>query len=208
MGAVDNVNLYLITDDERNGGRPVEEIVEKAAAAGVRLVQYRPYMIADDDYITNAIRLRRITRKYNCMLLLNGRPDIAVQVGAEGVHIGKATMALPAARRRLFDGGIIGYSAHDPAEALKAEKDGADFITYSPVYKTASSSAPRTPVGVDEVKKVADQLSIPVFPLGGIGPAQAAELNAAGLTRAAVVSAITESDDVADAVTKLIEALK
>ena len=151
MGIVDNVSLYLITDDKRSAGRPVEEIVEEAVAGGVRLVQYRPWMISDIDYVTKAMALRRITRKAGCILLLNARPNVALQVGADGVHVGHASMAIPAARRRLIDVGIIGYSAHSPEEAKKAEEDGADFITYSPIFETTSSSKPRPTLGVDAV---------------------------------------------------------
>lgn len=208
MGAVDHVNLYLITDDDRNGGRPLEEIVGQAVEAGVKMVQYRPKMMPDGDILTNAIKLRRITRKHNCMLLINGRPIIAVQVGAEGVHIGKTTMAVPAARRRLFDGGVIGFSAHSLEEAKKAEEDGADFVTFSPVFETASTSDPRPPTGIEEAKKVADALSIPVFPLGGITLENAAGLKAAGFNRAAVVSAVTESPDAQAAASKLLDTLK
>jgi len=207
MGVVDHIKLYLITDDGRSRGRDVEEVVEAAVAGGVKMVQYRPLGLSDVDFALKAARLRRITRKAGVFFLINGRPDIALQVGADGVHIGKKSMDIPAARRRLIDSGIVGFSAHSLEEAMKAQEDGADFVTFSPVFPTYSSSDPRPVVGVDALKDLSGKLSIPVFPLGGIGLENIEQIGAAGLRRAAVVSAITEAADIKKAAEDLLAAI-
>jgi len=207
MGLVDNISLYLITDDLRSRERPVEEVVKAALAGGVKMIQYRPWRIADDDYTLMGMRLRGLTREAGCFLFLNARPKIALMAGADGVHVSKKSVSVPAARRRMFDTAIVGFSAHSLEEALEAEEQGADFITFSPVFPTTSSSDPRPATGIDPLLEVIEKLSIPVFPLGGIGIEQVKELKAAGVKRAAVVSAITESEDIEKATRELLEAL-
>jgi len=125
------------------------------------------------------------------------------------VHIGKNDIPIADARKLLGPERLIGYSAHEPGEAARAQADSADFITYSPVFPTTSHSKPRAVLGVDKLKEDISRakINIPVFPLGGIGLEQIALLRTAGFHRAAVVTAITEAPDVERAARDIIAAL-
>jgi thiamine-phosphate pyrophosphorylase len=206
---LDEIRLYLITDDRRSGGRPVEEVVSAAVMGGVRLAQYRPDMLPDEEFLSNARALRRIAARAGCALLINDRADIALLSGADGVHLGRGDISIPDARELLGPGRIIGYSAHEPDEAAAAQAAGADFITYSPIFPTTSNSKPREPVGIGKLREMMEKMKIriPVFPLGGIGLEQAGLLVAAGIRRAAVVAAISGAPDMEQAARSLISAM-
>jgi thiamine-phosphate pyrophosphorylase len=174
------------------------------------MIQYRPDAVSDAAFLEKAKALREITRPVGCLLLINDRADIALLADADGVHLGKGDVPVAEARRLLGQGRIVGYSAHEPDEAARAEESGADFITYSPIFPTTSHSLPRDVVGVEKLNEVVEKqrLRIPVFPLGGIGLAQIKMLRSAGIRRAAVVTAITEAEDMAAAAAGLIAELQ
>ncbi len=180
-----------------------------AVRGGVRLIQYRPDALTDAEFLERAKALVDITRPAGCKLLLNDRADIAYLSGAGGVHLGRGDLPVAEARRLLGPGAIIGYSAHEPAEAARVQAEGADFITYSPIFPTTSHSKKRDLVGVDGLKAVVEEqrIEIPVYALGGVGLEQVRILRAAGIRRAAVVTAVTEADDMAAAAARLIEEL-
>lgn len=212
MGNTEDTALYLITDDRRSAGRPVEEVVAAAVRGGVRMVQYRPVRLPDAEFSEKARALRRITAAAGCRLLINGRIDIALLAGADGVHLGKLGKGdIPVAEARALLGPdrIIGYSAHEPEEAAEVQAAGADFITYSPIFPTTSDSRPRPAVGVERLREIVETLGlrIPVFPLGGIDLGRIGQLVSAGFRRAAVVTAITEAPDMEAAARRLIAAL-
>jgi len=202
-------SLYFITDDRRSMGRSAAETLAAAVAGGVKLAQYRPSGLSDAEFLRSARALADIAGSAGCALLLNDRADIALAAGAAGVHLGRNDIPIPDARRILGARALIGYSAHDPAEAAAAQRAGADFITYSPIFPTTSHSLPRPAVGARGLRDIIDsaRLTIPVFALGGVGLEQIPELKAAGVRRAAVVTAITEQPDMALAVSCLIAAL-
>ncbi len=204
-----NISLYLITDDRRSNGRPVFDVVAAAVKGGARLVQYRPAGIDDASLLKNARLLRDITLSAGCRLLISDRADIAILSGADGVHIGKNDIPIADARKLLGTDRLIGYSAHEPDEAARAQAAGADFITYSPVFPTTSHSKPRALLGVDMLKEniYRAKISIPVFPLGGIGLEQIEVLKTSGFHRAAVVTAVTEAPDVEQATRDILAAL-
>ncbi len=195
---ISDVTLYLITDDKRSAGRDVLDIAAAAVRGGVQCLQFRPWKRSDEEYENTARALREITASHGCLLLLNRRVDIARKIGADGVQIGAGcgnTSKIRADAREL----IVVYSAHSLREALDAQQAGVDAVTISPLFPTTSSSLPRPPIGIEGAITVANALTIPAFPLGGIDLDRAAALTLAGIRRAAVVSAITESPDVTHA---------
>jgi thiamine-phosphate pyrophosphorylase len=202
-------SLYFITDDRRSMGRSAEETLAAAVAGGVKLAQYRPAGVSDAEFLRAAREMAAVAASAGCALLLNDRADIALASGAAGVHLGRNDIPISDARRILGPLAIIGYSAHDPEEAAAAQRASADFITYSPIFPTTSHSLPRPAVGARGLRDIIDsaRLTIPVFALGGVGLEQINELKAAGIRRAAVVTAITEQPDMTLAASRLIAAL-
>lgn len=194
--------VTLITDRHRSRGRPVEEIVAAAAAGGVERVQIREKDLPTRELVALVRAVRRAAG--GARLLVNDRIDVALATGADGVHLGKSTLPVAAARR-LAPELEIGYSAHGLEEALAAEREGASFVTFSPVYATRSEgSRGAPPQGIAALRNVCRALRIPVLALGGVTAPRVPELLAAGAGGVAVVSAISEADDVEAAAREIV----
>ena len=183
-------NLYLITDRGVTGERDLLAVVAEALAGGVPAVQLREKALSSRDYFDLARELRGLTARYHTRLLINDRVDIALAVGADGVHLPESGMPVGAARKLLGPRRLIGVSCHSQEKAAAAAEQGADFITYGPVYETPSKAAYGAPVGITSLAGVVRSLSLPVFALGGITRDRVPELLAAGIHRVALISAI------------------
>ena len=164
---ITDFRLYLITDRHQSGDRELTEVVHEALAAGVKAVQLREKNLSGAELYRLAVKLRRMTSEFDARLIINDRLDIALASGADGVHLGVNSMPVDTVRHMLGTSKIIGYSAHSIDEALRAQADGADFVTYSPVYYTPSKAALGKPCGVRELADAVSALEIPVIALGG-----------------------------------------
>jgi thiamine-phosphate pyrophosphorylase len=182
--------LYLITDRMQTAGRGLPAVVAASLRGGLRAVQLREKDLTAGQLFEHAVELRQLTRDYGAKLLINDRIDVALAVDADGVHLGKAGLPVLEARRILGGERLIGYSAHSEVEALQAQHDGADFITFGPVYHTPSKAQYGQPLGLDALAGAARVVSIPVFALGGVKHASVAEVMSAGAHGIAMISAI------------------
>ncbi len=196
MNIVD-FNLYLITDRKLIARHSsLITAVEDALKAGLRAVQLREKDLPIRELLELAYRLREVTAQYRALLFINERVDVAMCVEADGVHLGRAGIPVGAARkivgRRLF----IGASTHDPEEARTAEREGADFITFGPVYDTPSKRKYGEPVGIGALHLVSEQVSLPVFGIGGISPGRVKEVMNAGARGIALISGILGEADI------------
>lgn len=189
MSRVD-FSLYLITDRHQTSGRDLPAVVEAALAGGVRAVQLREKDLTPRELLVIARTMRELTGRYGAKLIINDRADIALAAGADGVHLGEASIPAAAARRILGPDRLIGVSCHDTEGALAAETSGADFITFGPVYPTPSKATYGPPVGVERLSETAELLRIPVFALGGIKRENTSEVMATGAAGVALISAI------------------
>lgn len=201
-------SLYLITDRHHCGVRTVTEVVREALEGGVRAVQLREKDLSTAELYRLARELRRLTSDFDALLIINDRLDIALAVEADGVHLGVNSLPLPAARRLLGGGKIIGYSAHAIDEALRAQGDGADFVTFSPVYPTPSKASYGEPCGVKLLAEAASALEIPVIALGGISQANITEALSANIDGIAVISAILAAVDPRAAAVSLLKKIE
>jgi thiamine-phosphate pyrophosphorylase len=198
MGTEVDFRVYLITDRKlltRSPEFPVQSArllaaVEDALKAGITAVQLREKDLPVRELLELAYRTREVTARYEAMLFINERVDIAICVEADGVHLGQAGIPVQAARRiagrRLF----IGASTHNLEEALTAEREGADFITFGPVYDTPSKRTYGEPVGIGALQTVSEKVSLPVFGIGGISSARVKEVRNAGARGIALISGI------------------
>jgi len=200
--------FYLITDRTlAERGRGLEHVLERAVEAGVKGVLLREKDLPDGELMSLALRVRDLTARHGVKLLISGRPDIAVSVGADGVHLG-AGMSTADARRVVGDMRYVAVSTHSLTEAKEAEDAGADFITFGPVYYTASKAVYGPPTGVDALREVCGALHIPVFALGGITTENAMEAMHSGAYGLAVISAVIGADDPAAAVRGIINSIR
>ena len=183
--------LYLITD--RHQVHPHHDLLSAVAAAlqgGVQAVQLREKDLPAAELFKLGTQLRQLTRRYQAKLLINDRIDIAQAVDADGVHLTEQSLSVTEARRLLGPDKLIAASTHSLERALQAEREGADFVTFSPVYYTASKAAYGAPQGLDKLQEICAQTTIPVFALGGITPQRITEVRKAGAAGVALISAI------------------
>ena len=196
-------SIYLVTDEACLHGRPLLECVEEALAAGVTLVQYRAKAADGGVLYAEACKLKELCDKYNVPLIINDRLDIALAVGAAGVHLGQDDLPCAVARRLLGEDFIIGVSAHNPAEAVQAVSEGADYLGCGAVFGTATKHDVAK-LGLENLRAIRKAVAVPMVGIGGITADNYAEVLATGADGAAVVSGILAQDDISAVVKKLV----
>jgi len=196
--------VYVITDVELMPGRTHAQIAEAALAGGAKIIQIRDKNAGDRDFYEDALELRKLTSDAGAMLAVNDRVDVAAAVGADMVNVGQTDLPMSAARKVLGDNVIIGVSADNEEQALQAQKDGADYVGFGPVFPTETKVDTGPVSGLETLKRVCGEVSIPVVAIGGIGTDNIASVAAAGAACAAVVSAVVCAEDMAEAASELI----
>lgn len=187
--------LYAITGEEFHPGRDLIDVMEEAILGGVDIIQLRDKTSSRTDKLRKAKALRTLTRMYDVIFIVNDDVDLALEVEADGVHLGQGDMPLLEARKLLGDR-IIGISTHALAEALAAQEQGADYIGVGPVYPTKTKADVVAPVTLSYVQEVANHISIPFVAIGGIKLHNVDEVIRAGATRICAVSEIVGAADV------------
>ena len=203
MKPVIDYSIYLVTDEACLHGRPLLECVEEALAAGVTLVQYRAKAEDGGVLYAEACKLKELCDKYNVPLIINDRLDIALAVGAAGVHLGQDDLPCAVARRLLGEDFIIGVSAHNPAEAVQAVSEGADYLGCGAVFGTATKHDVAK-LGLENLRAIRKAVAVPMVGIGGITADNYAEVLATGADGAAIVSGILAQDDIGAVVKKLV----
>ena len=203
MKPVVDYSIYLVTDEACLHGRPLLECVEEALAAGVTLVQYRAKAADGGVLYAEACRLKELCDKYNVPLIINDRLDIALAVGAAGVHLGQDDLPCAVARRLVGEDFIIGVSAHNPAEAVQAVSEGADYLGCGAVFGTATKHDVAK-LGLENLRAIRKAVAVPMVGIGGITADNYAEVLATGADGAAIVSGILAQDDIGAVVKKLV----
>ncbi len=195
--------LCLITDTHTN----LLNIVSSALKEGVKMIQYRSKEENDLTKLSQAKELAAICKKYNSLLIINDRIDIALAVNADGVHLGQEDFSFNDAKRLLGDEKILGISTHSLDQAQKAQQEGWDYIGLGPIFN--SKSKPHiTPLGLKILKQVSSTIQLPVFAIGGIDDLNSSKVIEHGSQRIAVINAIINSNDAATASRKLLNCLK
>ncbi len=171
-------------------------------------MQLREKDLAPDDLLPLAVEMRLLTQTYGARLLINGHLDIARAVDADGVHLGGEAGNVAEARRRLGPDKLLGVSTHHVDEIAMAASDGADFVTFGPVWFTASKARYGEPVGIDRLRDACTRAPLPVFALGGVTAERVGDLHGAGCRNAACIGAILQAADPTAAAENFIRQLK
>jgi thiamine-phosphate pyrophosphorylase len=188
-------NLYLITDRNGCAGRAVVTVVEEALKGGAKAVQLREKDLPSRELFELAEEMRCLTLRYGAKLFINDRIDIAMAVGADGVHLGERGIPIPQARKLMGMEKMIGVSCHGLESAVAARDMGADFITCGPVFFTPSKAAYGKPLGTTVLSEVTELVRLPVFAIGGINRSTARDVISAGARGIALISAILAAND-------------
>ncbi|WP_418596886.1 thiamine phosphate synthase [Phascolarctobacterium succinatutens] len=195
MKAQPDYSIYLVTDDGCLQGRALIDCVREALEGGVTLVQYRAKTASSAEMYAEALQLKALCDSFNVPLIINDRLDIAMAVGAAGVHLGQDDLPCAAARKLLGEDYIIGVSAHNPAEAKTALQSGADYLGCGAVFGTATKADVKK-LGTDGLAAICKAKGLPVVGIGGVTADNYREVRAAGADGAAIVSGILAQPDI------------
>ncbi len=191
--------FYFITDAQLSRAGIFND-VKSAIAAGVEVVQYRNKSLSTKMMFEQALILRKLCRKIT--FLINDHVDLALAVGADGVHLGQDDLSFKAARELLGKNKIIGLTVHSLSQAQDAEKIGANYLGVSPIFGTKTKSDAGKPVGCALIKSIKQKVSLPIIAIGGINLSNAREVISAGADGLAVISAVITKPDVKNEIKK------
>ena len=192
------LKVYLVTDNNLLNGRDFFEVVERSLEGGVTMVQLREKNVTSREFYEKALLLKKITDKYKVPLIINDRVDIAMAIGADGVHVGQKDIHAFAVRKMVGEKMIIGVTANTVDLAMDAEKDGADYIGAGAVFKTSTKLDAKT-LSKEDLKAITDSVKIPVVAIGGISNENIESLHGCGISGVAVSSGIMSGDSFANA---------
>ncbi|MBM3469889.1 MAG: thiamine phosphate synthase [Armatimonadetes bacterium] len=201
-------SVYVIADRAFGRGRLLEDLVTAAVTGGATMVQLREKVWSAGRVVEAGRRLLEITRRAGAPLIVNDRVDIALAVGADGVHLGPDDLPVADARRLLGPEKIIGASAATVEEALMAQAEGADYVGVGSIFPTSSKPDAGEAIGVEPLTRIRAAVGIAVVAIGGITYDNAAQAIRAGADGVAVISAVVGADDVAGATRRLLEAVR
>ena len=194
--------LYAVTDRSWLGCESLSFQVEKILEGGVTFVQHREKMLREDRFLEEARTLKGVCEKFGVPFVINDNVDIAIASGAHGVHIGQEDMEAKTVRRLIGKDTILGVSVRSVEEAIRAERDGADYLGAGAVFHTDSKSD-ASYISREVLKDICSAVSIPVVAIGGINKENIKELSQSGISGAAVISAIFAQDDLEKAAAEL-----
>lgn len=200
-----DARLYLVAPARIEAG-PLVDLVDELVAAGVDLIQLREKEMEARDLLRIGEPLQEECSSAGIPFILNDRPDVALALGADGVHVGQNDLPVDAVRR-IFPTGIVGLSTHAPHEvdgSLAA--DGLDYIAVGPVHETPTKPG-RPAAGLELVRYAATHVDLPWFAIGGLDHSNLEAAMEAGARRAVVVRAVTEASDPVAAAARLKEML-
>ena len=210
------VRLYAVTDRKWLGTKSLAEAVEEALRGGATMVQLREKNRSEEELIREAIELLPICRRWAAPLIIDNDVNACMKSGADGVHLGQSDMPVREARALLGPDRIIGATAHNPEEAVRAEQDGADYLGSGAAFVTRSKSdavaafvtrskSDAVPIRFDTYRAITSSVRIPVCAIGGINAGNIEELAGYGLSGVAVIEGIFAQDNIEEACRRLLE---
>jgi thiamine-phosphate pyrophosphorylase len=200
--------LYTIADTLSRAELSFVDLAEKLCAGGARLLQLRVKDLPTRHFLATAQEVRGICRRYNCLLIINDRADIALAVGADGVHVGQEDLPLAAARKVLGSSKIVGVSTHDPQQAVEAERGGADYIGFGPLFSTNTKATGYTARGLAQLREIRKLVALPIVAIGGVTAERAPSALDAGANAVAMISDLVLAPDVTAKVRETLQALE
>ena len=195
MKKIPDFRLYLVADQGLSLGRPLEGVVEAAVRGGVTAVQLREKSCPNSEYLDMARRIQKVLQPSGVPLIINDRADVALAVGAAGVHLGQGDMPPGEARKLLGSDAIIGFSVETPEQAAAADHLDVDYLGVSPIFPTPTKTDLMTAWGIQGLRRLRSCSRHRLIAIGGINASNAAAVMEAGADGIAVVSAICSAPD-------------
>lgn len=189
------LRFYAVTDRCWLNGKSLAMQVEEALKGGVSCVQLREKDMDEQLFLAEALEIKSLCRKYRVPFFINDNVDIAIKAGADGIHVGQDDMQALNVRSKIGNNMLLGVSAQTTEQAIKAQRDGADYLGVGAVF-TTSTKADAQLVSLETLKEICSAVSIPVIAIGGIDKDNLHILRDTGIAGVALVSAIFAGDDI------------
>ncbi len=199
--------LYAITMPNSLGMRPLNDQVLEALDAGITMLQLREKHMSDDEFLKEALSLRKLTDRYHVPLIINDNLRVALESGADGIHIGQSDLPAREVRLKIGSDKILGVTAKTVAQAIDAQKNGADYLGSGAVFPS-NTKKEALPMSIETLSNICKSVSIPVVAIGGINISNVSMLKGTEIAGAAVISGIFSEPDIGIAVRRLRAELK
>jgi thiamine-phosphate pyrophosphorylase len=200
--------LYVITDTDASGGRLHAEVVRLALEGGATAIQYREKRAPVRRMLEVGRQLRELTAQHGAAFVVNDRPDLAVALGADGVHLGPEDLPPDVARKIVGPDMLVSVSVDHPDDAREAEARGADYIIARPVFPTRWKASGRGTMGGQGLAEIVRAVRVPVLADGGINAQNLAEVFDAGAAGPGITSAVLGAEDPREAARQLREMIE
>lgn len=196
--------LYAVTDRTWLKGRTLIDQVEECLAGGATFLQLREKELDEGAFLSEAIELNSLCRRYHVPFVINDNVSVALGCGAQGVHVGQHDLEASCVRSMIGEDKILGVSVQTVEQALRAEAKGADYLGVGAVFPTTSKSDADA-VSLPTLRQICDAVSIPVVAIGGISEDNLSGLEGTGIAGVAVISAIFAQTEIKSAAARLFQ---
>ncbi|MGF6375951.1 thiamine-phosphate pyrophosphorylase [Clostridiales Family XIII bacterium PM5-7] len=201
------LQVYAVTDRYWLGDATLYQQVEQALRGGATFVQLREKTLDHEAFLAEAINLKTLCKQYHVPFVINDNVDIAMEMNADGVHVGQKDMEAADVRKKIGPNKILGVSAQTVPQAILAEEKGADYLGVGAVFATGSK-ADADQVSLQTLQEICQAVNIPVIAIGGITQENVNQLRSSGIYGVAVISAIFGQSDIETATRQLVETTK
>ncbi|WP_281518207.1 thiamine phosphate synthase [Thomasclavelia cocleata] len=200
------LKLYLVTDRKWLNGRKLTDDLEKAILGGVTTIQLREKNLSNEEFISIAKEVKKVCQNYHIPFIINDNLEVALATNSDGIHIGQNDIPASIVRKQIGPDKILGVSVHNLKEAFQAKIDGADYVGVGAIFSTETKND-ATNVTLDSLKKICDNIDLPVVAIGGINLDNISKLKDINIAGIAVVSAIMKANDITAASGQLVREL-
>jgi len=203
-----DLSLYVIIDRRMMKGRSPIRVAREAITGGATAIQLREKEMESRDLCNLALSLKKLAKKGRVLFIVDDRVDIALAVDADGVHLGSEDFPIKIARKLLGKNKIIGVTVRNLSQALKAQKEGADYLSLGPIFSTKTKKDLPPPRGLKVITQIKEKIKIPLIAIGGINRDNVAKVIRAGADGVAVVSAVTRTKNFQKSTQELLRQIK
>jgi thiamine-phosphate pyrophosphorylase len=203
-----DLSLYVIVDRRMIKDKSLFQVAREVIAGGATTIQLREKNMESGDLYNLASSIKEVAKKRRVLFLVDDRVDIALAVNADGVHLGEKDLPIKIARKLLGRDKIIGVTVRNLSQALKAQREGADYVSLGPIFSTKTKGNLPPPRGLKAITQVKKKIRVPLLAIGGINKDKVAEVIRIGADGVAVVSAIMGAKNVRKATQELLKQIK
>lgn len=196
--------IYVLADNTPAPQKKQVDLARAALEGGAKIIQFRAKNMAKPEFISVAKEIARLCKNHDALLIINDYLDIALEIGAGGVHLGADDLSIAEAKKQA-PGLIIGRSTHSLEEALVVEAQGVDYIAFGAIFPTLTKGRPTPIQGVEKLKEVCSKVKKPVVAIGGINRTNLASVKNAGAAAAAFISEVVCAGSIENRVKELIK---